>query len=66
MTSLFLRNACLPCSMYCSRPSGSRLALTALSRTSPRRALRMQANGLVSNLSCGDYALTDLLKIGRE
>ena len=39
-----LRCACLPCSTYCEvrlrAPSGTRLVLTALSRTSPRHVVR--------------------------
>ena len=48
MTSLFLRNACLPCSTYCSstparaKRLAPRRVLTALSPTSPRRVVRMQ------------------------
>ena len=44
MTSLFLRNACLPCSTvritYTCAPSGSHLVLPTLSRTSPRPGVR--------------------------
>ena len=55
MTSLFLRSACLPCSMYCQvhlrAPSGSRLVLTALSRTSPRHGVRNTGQSFLTALS---------------